>query len=86
MAWGKNVGHGLVSALEIVLDSNVVSDLEEDDGSSEDKRDSEEDPVADELLLEGELPSVEVVHHGGPARLYTLIEADIVCRAATRVG
>jgi hypothetical protein len=82
----ENISYGLVRAREIILDIDMITDLEEDDGGSNNERDSEENPVADEFLLVRQLARIKVVDNSRAAGLNALVKADIVGRATTRVG
>lgn len=86
MIGGKNISYGLVRALQIILNINVIPDLEEDDWGSDNKRGAEENPVADKFLLVRELARIKIVHDSRAAGLDTLVEPDVVGGATTRVG
>ena len=86
MARRQNIGQSLISTLEIVLSAHVVANLEEDDRSSNDKRNGEKSPVADELRSVGDLACIKVVDDCGTDGLNALVETDIVGRSSTRVG
>lgn len=85
MACWKNILDGLIRALKILLDRNVVLDLHEDKRRSDYKGTAEENPIADKFPLVGKGASVEVVDHGSGGRLDTLVEADKVGRATPRI-
>jgi hypothetical protein len=85
VARGEDVLDGLVRALEILLDGDVVLDPSQNERGGDHEGGREEDPVADELLLVGEVAGVEVVDHGGTDGLDALVETDEVGRAAARV-
>lgn len=86
MARRQNIGQSLISTLEIVLSAHVVANLEEDDRGSNDKRNGEKSPVADELRSVGDLACIKVVDDCGTDGLNALVETDIVGRSSTRVG
>lgn len=86
MPWRKHILISLISALEIIINIDVIADLEEDDRSSNNERCRQENPVADELRLKRHTASVEVPCNGSSSGLNALVEPDIICRAATRVG
>jgi hypothetical protein len=79
---GEDVLDGLIRALEILLDGDVVLDPGQNERGGDHEGGGEEDPVADELLLVGEVAGVEVVDHGGTDGLDALVETDEVGRAA----
>ena len=64
----------------------MILNLQEDDRGGEDEGGTEEGEVADILGLEGELASIEIVDESSTDGLDTLVEADKVGRATTRVG
>lgn len=83
---GQNIRYSLVGARQIILNIDVITDLEEDDGGSHNEGDREEHPVTDEFLLVRQLASIKAVHNSGAAGLDALVKADVVGRATARVG
>lgn len=82
----EHILDSLISTSKIVLHVNVILDLEEHNRGSDEKRDAQKDPVADELLLIRQLVGIKTPHNRGACRLNSLVKADIVGRAATGVG
>ncbi|KFY15527.1 hypothetical protein V492_01934 [Pseudogymnoascus sp. VKM F-4246] len=76
----------LITKLEILLDTHVLLDADEDDGRSDEQGASEEHPVGDELVHEGDLFGVERPHHGCAGGLDALVETDVVGHAAAIVA
>lgn len=86
MSGRENISNCLVSALKILLDGNMILDLEENNRGSKDKSGSEEGPVGDELSLERQLASIEIIDYSGTNGLDALVKSNVVGRATTGVG
>ena len=86
MVRGQHVREGLVRASQILLDSDVVLDLVENDWGGDEQGEDEQAPVTSELGEEGDLLAIERPHDGCTGRLDALVEADVIGRATARVG
>lgn len=83
----NDISDGLIGVLEILFKSDVVLDLEEDEGSANDKRASEEAPGNAKHGGILELSSIESKEDGGTSRLDTLVEAyqKLIMRKYTNI-
>jgi hypothetical protein len=86
MSSRQHIRERLISALEILLNGDMVLNLEPDYGGSAEEGEEEEAPVGGEFGHEGDPAAVERPHDGGAGRLDALVETDVVGGAATGVG
>ena len=74
----KHIRQCLVSTNQILLDSNMILDLEEDDGRGAEERSGQQYPIGDELLSVGQVARIQGPHHGCAGGLNALVETNVV--------
>jgi hypothetical protein len=82
----QHIRERLIAELQILLNSHMILDAQEDDRSGDEERTGEEHPVGDELVHEGHVVRVEGPHDGGAGGLDALVETDVVGHLAAVVG
>lgn len=82
----KDILNRLVGELKVLLEVDVISNLEEDDGRTDDEGGSKDTPGGDEEGVVLGLETIETPVYGGTCTLDTLVESSQVGSLAARVG